>query len=218
MNGAQDLGGMMGFGPVRPEKDEPVFHTDWERRACAITIAAGALGRWGLDESRFTRENLAPAEYLGKVYYDVWITALEKLCLRHGLLTHEELASGRAETPRAAAPAVTRERIAQAIAKGSPYDRPPAAPAAFAKGQRVRARVMNPAGHTRLPRYARGRTGEIVALRGAFVYPDVNAERGGENPQWLYTVRFSARELWGPQGEARGAVMIDAFEPYLEPA
>ncbi len=218
MNGAQDMGGMMGFGPVLPERNEPVFHTDWERRACAVTLAAGALGQWSLDESRFTRENLPPAQYLGKVYYDVWITAVETLAVKHGLISAEELASGRVMTRPASAPKVTPQRIAQAIAKGSPYDRPPASPAAFAAGQRVRARMANPAGHTRLPRYVRGRVGEIAAVRGVFVFPDSNAHRAGEDPQWLYTVRFSARELWGPEGDARSFVTIDAFEPYLEPA
>jgi nitrile hydratase beta subunit len=219
VNGAQDLGGMMGFGPIAPETNEPVFHSDWERRACAVTVAAGACGKWSIDESRHVRESLPPAEYLSKTYYDVWITGLEKLVLKHGMVSPAELAAGRALTPPPEPPRkATAAQIRAAIARGTHYDRPASAPAAFALGQRVRARMANPAGHTRLPRYARGRVGEIAAVRGVFVFPDTNAHGLGENPQWLYTVRFTARELWGPEGDARSAVMIDAFEPYLEPA
>jgi nitrile hydratase subunit beta len=219
VNGAQDLGGMMGFGPIAPETNEPVFHSDWERRACAVTIAAGACGLWTLDESRSVRESLPPAEYLAKTYYDVWITALEKLAVAHGMVSRAELAAGRALTPPPEAPRkATAAQIAAGIARGTAYDRQPSAPAAFAVGQRVRARMMNPSGHTRLPRYARGRVGEVAAMRGVFVFPDTNARRAGENSQWLYTVRFAARELWGPEGDARSTVTIDAFEPYLEPA
>ncbi|HXT06356.1 MAG TPA: nitrile hydratase subunit beta [Roseiarcus sp.] len=219
MNGGHDLGGMMGFGALAPERDEPVFHTDWERRACAVTVAAGACGLWSLDESRSVRENQPPGQYLAKTYYDVWITALEKLVVAHGMVSAEELASGRPlAMPQPPPRQVTPARIAEGIAKGTRYDRPPAAAAAFAVGAPVRARIINPAGHTRLPRYARGRQGEVTAVRGAFVFPDANAHARGENPQWLYTVRFSARELWGPEGDAHSTVTIDAFEPYLEPA
>lgn len=219
MNGAHDLGGMMGFGPLAPERDEPVFHTDWERRACAVTLAAGACGLWTLDESRFVRESLPPAQYLAKTYYDVWITALEKLAVAHGMISPEELACRRSLGPPAQPPRkVTPERMEQAIATGTRYDRPASAAAVFAVGDRVRARMINPPGHTRLPRYARGRIGEVAAVRGVFVFPDANARRIGEDPQWLYTVRFTARELWGPEGDARSTVTIDAFEPYLEPA
>jgi nitrile hydratase beta subunit len=217
MNGAHDLGGMMGFGPLAPEPDEPVFHTNWEARACAVTIAAGACGLWGLDPSRSMRENLPPAQYLTKTYYDVWITALEKLVVEHGMVSPEELTAGRSLAMPATPPRkVTAARIAEGIATGTRYDRPAPNCAAFAVGDRVRARMMNPAAHTRLPRYARGRVGEVAAVRGAFVFPDTNARRLGEGPQWLYTVRFAARELWGPQGDARSTVCIDAFEPYLE--
>ena len=218
MNGAHDLGGMMGFGPLAPERDEPVFHSHWESRACALTLAAGACGLWSLDESRSVRENLPPAQYLAKTYYDVWITALEKLAVAHGLVSAEEIAAGRPLGAARTLPKVTPQRMAEAIARGTRYDRPQSAAAAFAVGDRVRARVMNPTGHTRLPRYARGRAGEVAAVRGVFVFPDTNAHAQGENPQWLYTVRFTARELWGPEGDLRSTVTIDAFEPYLEPA
>ena len=217
MNGAQDLGGMMGFGAVQPERDEPVFHADWEKRALAVTLAAGACGLWSIDEGRHARESLPPAEYLSKSYYDIWLTALEKLVVAHGLVTSEELAAGRVQTPPRPVPyKLTADRVAPALAAGWPYDRPPRAPALFAAGAPVKARVMNPKGHTRLPRYARGRSGVVEAVRGVFVFPDASAG-GVEEPQWLYTVRFAARELWGPEADANSSVTIDAFEPYLEP-
>ncbi len=218
MNGGQDLGGMMGFGPVAPEANEPVFHADWEKRALAVTIGAGACGLWSLDETRYVRESLPPTQYLAKSYYDIWISALEKLVVAHGTASTAELRAGHAsDPPRQGLPKLTADKVAAAIARGTAYDRPAAAAAVFAIGQRVRSRVMNPTGHTRLPRYARGRTGIVEAARGVFVFPDANAHGRGENPQWLYTVRFTARELWGAEADARSSVTIDAFEPYLEP-
>lgn len=219
MNGAQDLGGMMGFGAVTPERDEPVFHADWEKRALAVTLAAGACGLWSIDEGRHARELLPPAEYLSKSYYDIWLTALEKLVVAHGLVTPEELAEGQAKTPPRPVPRkLTADHVAPALAAGWPYDRPARAPALFAEGARVRGRVMNPKGHTRLPRYARGRLGVVEAVHGVFVFPDASAGGAGEDPQWLYTVRFAAKELWGPEADTNSSVTIEAFEPYLEPA
>jgi nitrile hydratase len=104
------------------------------------------------------------------------------------------------------------------LARGGPTERERPGPARFAAGDRVRARNLHPPTHTRLPRYVRGRVGTVVALHGCHVFPDAHAHGGGEDPQWLYTVRFSARELWGEQGDPRAAVSVDAFEPYLEPA
>ena len=219
MNGAQDLGGMMGFGPIAPEPDEPLFHAEWEKRALGLTLAAGACGLWSIDEGRHARESIPPARYLAKSYYDIWITALETLAIAHGLITPEEARSGRVVAPPRPVPRVLRaDRVAPVLAAGTPYDRPASGPAKFAAGDAVRARVMNPKGHTRLPRYARGRQGVVETARGAFVFPDSNAHGAGEDPQWLYTVRFSARELWGAEADPHASVSIDAFEPYLEPA
>jgi len=219
MNGAQDLGGMMGFGPIAPEPNEPAFHGEWEKRTLALTLAAGACGLWSIDESRHARETLPPAEYLSKSYYDIWISGLEKLVVAHRLVTTEELATGRAVSPPRAVPRkLTVDRVAAALAAGSPYDRPAATPAAYRVGDKVRAREMNPKSHTRLPRYARGKTGVVEASRGVYVFPDAAAHRQGETPQWLYSVRFTARELWGAEAEPNASVTIDAFEPYLERA
>ncbi len=217
MNGAQDLGGMMGFGPVLPERNEPAFHGEWEKRALAVTLAAGALGQWNIDMSRFARESLHPAYYLSHSYYEIWIAALEKLLAARGLVGADEIEAGR---PLRAAPPtkspLTAEAVEPAMLRGTPYDRPAPAPALCAVGETVRTRVMHPQTHTRLPRYARGKIGVVEAVRGCFVFPDSHALGKGEDPHWCYALRFEGCELWGPEADPTLSVSIDAWEPYLE--
>jgi len=90
--------------------------------------------------------------------------------------------------------------------------------ARFDTGERVRARDINPVGHTRLVRYARGKTGTIHMDHGVFLFPDTNALFLGEKPQHVYSVRFTARELWGEQAPPQDSVYIDMWDDYLEPA
>jgi nitrile hydratase subunit beta len=220
VNGAQDMGGAHGFGPVRSEgAAEPVFHHEWERRAFALTLAMGATGQWNLDESRHARETLPPPSYLTKTYYEIWLAGLERLMRARGLVSEDEIDAGRPlEPPRPLRRRLEGDQVRAAMARGGPTNREPAHPARFEAGDRVRARNMHPPGHTRLPRYVRGRVGTVVLVHGAHVFPDAHAHGAGEDPQWLYTVRFDARELWGPDGDPDAAVSVDAFEPYLEPA
>jgi nitrile hydratase len=218
MNGAQDLGGMMGFGPVRPEPEGELFHAAWEPRALAVTLAAGALGRWNIDTSRHARETLPPAEYLSSSYYEIWIKGLEKLLLDKGLVTAEELRQGRSLVPPEPLSPLLADQVVPALLRGSPYSRPPEAPARFAPGDAVRTRTINPAGHTRLPRYARGKQGVVERVHGVYVFPDSHAHGGGEAPQWLYGIRFTGPELWGEDGDPALVVSIDAWESYLVPA
>jgi nitrile hydratase len=219
MNGPQDLGGQMGFGPVAPEANEPIFHAAWEKRALGVTLAAGAMGAWSIDESRHVRESLHPADYYASSYYEIWIKALETLLVRHGFVDLEELAKGEVLH---AAPAPKRvlmgTDVPAALARGGPCDRPVATPPRFAAGARVRTKNFHPTGHTRLPRYARGRTGRIDAVREGYVLPDTNAHGRGENPEWVYTVVFDGRELWGEGTDPNLTISIDAWENYLEPA
>lgn len=218
MNGAQDLGGMMGFGPVVPEKDEPAFHEPWERRAFALTLAAGFTGQWNIDMARAARESLPPAQYLSSSYYEIWLEGLKRLLVDRGLVGADELAQGRALRPRApGVRALVAADVPATLARGGPTQRAAQAPPRFAAGDPVRTAVMNPAHHTRLPRYARGKRATVVSLHGAHVFPDASAQGLGEQPQWLYTVRFDARELWGPDTSA-SSVCVDCWEPYLEPA
>lgn len=218
MNGAQDLGGMMGFGPVVPEPDEPLFHAAWERRALAVTIAAAGLGEWNLDVSRHARETLPPPEYLTSSYYEIWIKGLTRLLLDRGLVGADELAQGRALRPaRATArPALTAQAMAAALARGGPCSREATSSARFGVGDRVRTRNMHPTGHTRLPRYARGKVGVVERVHGVYVFPDSNAHGRGEDPRWCYGVVFDARELWGAEADPDLTVAVDCWEPYLE--
>jgi nitrile hydratase len=219
VNGAQDLGGMMGFGPVRSESEDVRFHADWERRVMAMVVATGAAQRWTIDAARHARESMPPGEYLTSSYYEIWTRGLEALLVEAGLVTVDELAEGRALEPGEPLTHVLSPRaVAQALAAGSPYDRPVAEAAHFAVGDRVRTRNLNPTGHTRLPRYARAKEGVVVRVHGGFVFPDTNAHGAGECPQWLYTVRFEARELWGDSADPALTVAIDAWDSYLDPA
>lgn len=217
MNGIHDMGGMEGFGPIVPEANEPVFHETWEARALALTLAAGAWGRWTLDRSRHVRECIPAADYLRMSYYEKWIAGLGTLLVESGLVTRQELLEAHA-APGAekSSPRLTAERVAAALANGGPTLREIAAAPRFAQGTAVRARNMHPSGHTRLPRYVRGKLGTITRCHGAHVFPDTNAHGLGEQPQHLYQVRFEAHELWGDM--QRSVVHLDLWESYLEPA
>lgn len=216
MNGAADLGGMMGFGPVLPEPEDERFHADWERRTLAMTLAVGAAGRWSIDASRFARESLPPPVYLTSSYYEIWLRALEALLVEHGLVGADELGAGRALRIGDPVRVLAAEQVGPALAAGTPYTRPLPDPPRFAVGDPVRARVMHPAGHTRLPRYVRGRAGVVTRVHGGHVLPDSNAHGRGEQPQWLYSVRFEGVELWGEDADPTTAVTVEAWESYLE--
>ena len=220
MNGGQDLGGMHGFGPVRPEAGEPVFHAGWERRVFALAVAAGATGAWNIDMARHAREALAPPDYLRASYYEIWYCGLARLLLDGGLADAGELAAGRSRSPGVHLPhALPAADVAAKLARGWPAQRPAdgAPPAAFAVGDRVQCRVDAPPTHTRLPRYCRGRCGVVAALHGRHVFPDSHAAGRGEDPQWMYAVRFAAHDLWGPHTTA-SSVTLSCWEPYLERA
>jgi nitrile hydratase len=219
MNGPQDLGGQMGFGPVAPEKDEPIFHAEWEKRALGVTLATGAFGAWNIDESRHARESLPPADYYASSYYQIWIKALEVLLQRHGFVSAADLAAGTAVDPAATPKRVLKaEDVPATLARGGPCDRAVAEPARFRAGDHVRTKNFNPTGHTRLPRYARAKRGVVEAVCGGFVFPDSNAHGKGENPQWLYTVVFDGAEIWGEGADPTLTVSVDAWESYLESA
>jgi nitrile hydratase len=219
MNGVHDMGGMHGMGPIEAELNEPVFHAPWEGRVFALYRATGALGKWNIDANRHSIERLRSADYLRMSYYEKWLAGLIMLLKESGVVTPTELESGRAEPGSSkATPALTAEQVAAALPKRGWFERSVNVPPRFATGQLVRAKKINPIGHTRLPRYARGNLGVVDRIHGAHVFPDTNAHFQGENPQHLYSVRFSARELWGKASSSRDAVYIDLWEEYLQPA
>jgi nitrile hydratase beta subunit len=219
VNGVHDMGGMDGFGKVEPEPNEPMFHEEWEARVLAMTRAMGAAGAFNIDASRFYRETLPPQVYLASSYYKKWLLGLEDLLIDKGFVAADDVAAGRAVKP--AKPLkrgkFTLDDVGRVMVRGK-FGRDAHGPAKFKPGDRVRAKNMHPATHTRLPRYARGRVGVVERDHGCHVFPDSAATDSGENPQWLYTVVFDAAELWGPDADPTLKISIDAFEPYLEAA
>jgi nitrile hydratase len=223
VNGIHDLGGMHGFGPVVIEPDEPAFHYPWERRAFAITLAAGYLGAWNIDQSRAMRERLPATAYLGTRYYGVWLYGLERLLNDCGLVTDEDRAARRQDP----ATPVVRVEGARVLA-GRDVKRVLANPRAsrsedevaprYRVGNQVRTRNINPVGHTRLPRYARGKRGLITADYGLWIFADSMGNNLGPDPQHVYSVRFEAHELWGEGVRAGDAVYVDLWDDHLEPA
>jgi nitrile hydratase beta subunit len=220
VNGVHDMGGMHGMGPIQYEKNEPVFHARWEGRVLAMVRAMGAWGKWNIEASRYSREVIPAAEYLLMSYYEKWFTGLVDLVVKHGLVTPTELETGkRAKGSPKATPPLTAAMVAPLAKKwNADVVRDVPVTPSFKVGQRVRARNINPLGHTRLPRYARGKLGTIDRDHGVYVFPDTNAQFLGEKPQHVYSVRFAARELWGEQAAPQDSVYIDLWDDYLEPA
>ena len=220
MNGIHDMGGMQDMGPIHHEENEPVFHEAWEGRVYAMTRALGAWDKWNIDASRHGIELLPPADYLRMSYYEKWLARIIALLVQQDMVRPEEIESGHAApgseklTPRLNAASAA----ATAIQRGN-FMRPETkAVARFKPGQRVRTLKINPAGHTRLPRYARGRQGKIIRNHGIFVFPDSNSLSQGEQPQHLYSVQFAAQELWGKSASPRDSVHLDLWDSYLEHA
>ena len=210
-----DLGGQAGHGAVTPEPEGMPFHAAWEARALALTLAMGGTGSWNIDMSRAARETLP--DYASLSYFQIWLAALEKLVEERGLASADEIASGRMQQPaRPIARVLTAGAVAAALARGTPTERPATAPARFASGDRVRMRSEIPDHATRLPAYVRGRVGVIDRVHGVHVFADAHALGLGEQPQWLYNVRFEEAELWPGRPLQRATVSVDAWQPYLE--
>jgi nitrile hydratase subunit beta len=216
-NSIHDMGGMHGFGKVEVEANEPVFHSRWESRVYAMNRAMGPLRLWTIDEGRAAQETLPPAVYASATYYQRWLLGLEKRVLERDLANAEELDAGRSLRTNDKPNRIFTPEDAANLNRGS-FERDSSAPPIFKAGDRVRTRNINPTTHTRLPRYARDKVGEVEAVRGCHVYPDSVANGAGEDPQWLYTVVFSGAVLWGEDSDPSVKVSIEAFEPYLVPA
>jgi nitrile hydratase subunit beta len=217
MDGIYDMGGMDGFGKVDPEPNEPVFHQRWEGRVLAMSRGIRALGAWTIDVDRYGIELLPPHVYLVSSYYERWFLRIVQLLGQRGFIEADEIAAGHALRPGKGLNRgpFTLADVQRIMRRGS-YGRPAPAPARFRIGDRVRAKNIHPRTHTRLPRYARGRVGVVERLHGAHVFPDSLVAGKGEDPQWLYTVRFDAQELWGGDADPTVKVSVEAFEPYLE--
>lgn len=219
MNGIHDIGGMDNIGPVNVEKDEPVFHEDWESRVYAMTLATMGAGIFVTDEVRFVTETIPPADYLTFKYYEKWLYSLEQLMLQKNMVTQEELESGEVSAPELTAgiEAASLERMAYGMKNRIPVFVDADIPPRFKVGDTIVARNINPLHHTRIPRYIRGRRGVVEMDHGIFLLPDTNAHGGPDKPQHVYSVRFSARELWGEDAPANDSLYIDLFDDYMDP-
>jgi len=220
MNGVHDMGGMHGMGPVQPEVNEPVFHERWESRVYVLSRAIGSWRKWNIDTGRYYIERIAPAEYLRMSYYERWFARLVELLVQTKMVTQEEVRTGVPEPgSRKASPPLRADRVpAIALNRNIESNIDPSVRPKFKAGQRVRALNIQPLGHTRLPRYARGKTGKIDRDHGVYNFPDTNADGRGTKRQHVYAVRFSARELWGAQAPASDFVYLDLWDDYLERA
>lgn len=218
MNGPHDLGGMQSLGPVPYEKNEPVFHARWEGRVYAINRALGFWRKWNGYSARYESEQFSPADYFGMSYYERWFVRLSKLLVKTKMATPGEFESGKAARGSTkATPPLTADQVVPMFTKGKfeGRNRAGAAPR-FRIGQRVHSRNMHPTGHTRLPRYARGKFGTIERDYGVFPFPDAIAHFLPDKPQHVYSVRFAAHELWGEQAKPQDSVYIDMWDEYLE--
>ena len=233
MSRIHDMGGRWGDGEIPEKDDDVVFHSQWEAKAMAVTIASGSLGAWNIDAGRHAREALQPKDYASFAYYEKWMAALADLLVKRALLTPEvleragELAKGSASTSQStklSGKAIRGEDVLAAQFRVVPYTRPEGQVAKFKVGDLVRTASYNPnnrikGGHTRLPAYAMGRIGKIKMLHGNHVLPDSNAHFLGEAPEPLYAVEFDAKTLWDGDCEDTGdRIVLDLWQNYLEKA
>lgn len=219
MNGVHDMGGMHGFGPIVREEHEPLFHAPWEGRARSLAALTMARGSYNIDAFRYGIEQMAPAEYLRAPYFERWLSTVERNLIEQGFITAQEmdertrLFRDQPDAPMPpAGPAVAPSQPSDSSNSARPGARP-----RFTAGDTVVTRNVHPTGHTRLPRYARGKRGVVIRSHGPHVFPDTNALGLGEQPQPLYTVRFDARDLWGDSVEGAQTVSLELWESYLEP-
>lgn len=222
MNGGQDLGGLQGFGPVvpvpgQPDYDTENYHAAWEPRAMAMVVAIGACGQWNIDQSRHARENRPAGEYITSPYYKIWTEGLSTLLLERGMVTEDELKKGKLTLPPIQVKGcLSKEAVWSALhSLAGAADRTPTAEPKFAVGDEIATKNINPRGHTRLPRYARAKSGIITKVLGCHAFPD-KTSKGNEIAHWLYQTRFSAQELWGEEANPADSVTLDLWEPYFE--
>ena len=218
MDGIHDMGGMQGWGRVPFDPTEPAFKAGWEGRAFAICLLSmNRLTGQNLDAMRHALERLHPLEYLRNGYYGRWLLMAETLLTDSGVIA-EGAVDARARKLRGddvtePPDPVLNKPDYTATGPGSlrPVDDPPR----FKVGEQVRAKDIHPAGHTRLPRYIRGRVGTVKRILPSALLPDTNAHFLGENPQHCYGVAFDSTELWGSEAEPF-VLHIDLFDSYLE--
>jgi len=213
------MGGMTQFGPIPQETDEPVFHSNWERKVFAMNIASLAL-LGPVDRARHAVERMNTKEYLNSSYYERWLCGIEIMAKDLGYFSDEEIATGKVinhkETPH---PPPNAEMVEGLSKGGVPATREDGRlDPVFKIGDEVKVRIHETKGHNRATNYVKGKVGVIVKFNGSHVLPDSHAHDLGENAQPLYTVRFEAKTLWGDNVDRKDCVYIDLWEDYLESA
>lgn len=218
MNGVHDLGGMENLGPIDREENEPVFHADWEKKVLSLMFAVKGAGYFVTDEMRRTIELLPPARYLSASYYEKWFMGFSSMLLEKDILTREELETGKSirEEGGTTLPALEKEKMQFAMANPIPHSLDIATEPKFKAGDQIITKNMHPKCHTRIPRYIRGRRGVVIQDHGVFPLPDSIAHGGPDKAQHCYSVRFTARELWGEEAPAKDSLYIDLFDDYME--
>ncbi len=216
MNGIHDMGGMDGFALPTRHPEAPHFHYPWERLVFGSSLVMQKP--WFIDESRFGVESIPPDLYLTTPYYARWLYRNEQLAIKYGLVTAAELADPDSVAVLPKAESSSSDDVSQLLSSMVAELDSAEAEASFSVGDRVVVKNEHPVGHTRAPRYARGRTGIVQRDQGVHIFPDTNAMGLGTKPQHCYSVMFEARELWGSRANIRDHVYIDLFDDYLESA
>jgi nitrile hydratase len=218
MNGVHDMGGMHGFGAIVQEENEPTFHGEWEKRVWATVMAVRRQGLFNIDEFRHGIERMLPAQYLASSYYERWFASTKQLLIEKGFIAEKELESDEREITRVTGrTCYSPAELLEAMQKGGSARLPAEnLPPRFKVGDKVRVINVNPVGHTRNPRYVRGKQGIIQRLHDSYIFPDANAH-GSKQPEHLYTVQFSAQEIWGSEADPHDKIFVDLFESYLVP-
>ena len=222
MDGIHDCGGMQGFGSVIRETDEPVFHHPWEKRVFALTMAAPFVTEFDDDQFRKHIERIPTSQYTASSYYELWLEGLIRQLREMDVVDDVELETGHSmnclpekfDTKNQAQESELESIVNSGLSKAMPFSSE--YPHRFSVGDQVKTRSHMTRSHNRLPRYARGKTGVIVAENGYFIFADSNADRSEADPQMLYTVEFEGEELWGIDAEIGTSLHLDLWDAYLE--
>jgi len=207
VDGVHDLGGMEGFGSVEVDAGEPAFRHAWEARM--FGIAGGALASGGFNTPMFRHaiERMDPGHYLTSSYYEHWLTAVATLLVEAGTISPDELDARAGGFPLSHPAAVGAGDVDAVTPSETPR---------YAVGDAVRVRDVQFAGHTRCPRYVRGRRGVIARVDPAAPIPEVEAHRRERMLDPSYSVRFDAAELWSGAAEPNSSMLVDLYEQYLD--
>jgi nitrile hydratase beta subunit len=216
MTGPHDLGGQTGFGPISPCGNSAAFAAEWEKRVLGLTLCVSWLGLWTIDEFRYALESIDPVTYFSVSYFERWLIGLQALLDEKGLTETDSKSFGDGSVSELPIGKILRAVDVDTGLAAGPSDHPCVSRPRFSAGDRVRTKAFTSSGHTRLPAYARAKSGVVESVQGFYTFPDDNAHHRGANPQWLYTVVFDGRTLWGSRADEQLTTSIDAWESYLD--